>query len=156
MTVARDLAFHFRSLEAIRSATQEELEAVPGVGPVMSETIHGFFYSDQNRLAIDAILGHGVAPITPKSIGGTSAPLAGRKFVFTGGLTGLSRGRAKAMGEKAGARVVSTVSKGTDYVVVGDDPGSKQKKAMELGVATLDEVEFIALLEEAGLEVGTA
>ncbi len=156
VTVARDLAFHFRSLEAIQSATQEELEAVPGVGPVMSETIHGFFHSDRNRLAIDAILGHGVAPITPKSTGGTSAPLVGRKFVFTGGLTGLSRARAKAMVEKAGARVVSTVSKGTDYLVVGDDPGSKQKKAMELGVATLDEVEFIALLEEAGLEVGTA
>jgi DNA ligase (NAD+) len=156
VTVARDLALHFRGLEAMRSATQEELDAVPGVGPVMSETIHGFFESDQNRLAIDAILGRGVAPIAPKGIGGTSAPLAGRKFVFTGGLTGLSRARAKELVEKAGARIVSAVSKETDYVVVGDDPGSKQETAMELGVTTLDEVEFVALLEEAGLEVGTA
>jgi DNA ligase (NAD+) len=62
----------------------------------------------------------------------------------------------KELVEKAGGRVMSIVSKDTDYVVVGDDPGSKQEKAMELGVTTLDEVEFVALLEEAGLEVGMA
>ena len=154
VTVARDLARHFRGLEAIRSATEEELAAVPGVGPVMSETIHGFFENEQNRLAINRILGHGVTPIAPRNLIGTSAPLAGRKFVFTGGLTGLSRARAKELVEKAGARVTGAVSKETDYVVVGDDPGSKHEKAEKLGVATLNEGEFVALLEDAGLEVG--
>ena len=153
VTVARDLARHFRGLEAIRSATEEELAAVPGVGPVMSETIHGFFENEQNRLAIDRILGHGVTPIAPRSLVGTSAPLAGRKFVFTGGLTALSRTRAKELVEKAGARVTGAVSKETDYVVVGDDPGSKHEKAEKLGVTTLNEGEFVALLEDAGLEV---
>ena len=151
MTVARDLARHFRGLEAIRSATEEELAVVPGVGPVMSETIHGFFEHDQNRLAIDRILGHGVTPIAPRSLVGTSAPLVGRKFVFTGGLTGLSRARAKELVERAGARVTGAVSKETDYVVVGDDPGSKHEKAEKLGVTTLNEGEFVALLEDAGL-----
>ena len=154
VTVARDLARHFRGIEAIRSATEEELAAVPGVGPVMSETIHGFFENGQNRLAIDGILGRGVAPIAPKGPVGTSAPFAGRKFVFTGALTGLSRARARELVEMAGARVVGAVSQETDYLVVGDDPGSKHQEAVELGVTMLDEVEFVVLLKDAGLEVG--
>ena len=79
---------------------------------------------------------------------------AGKKFVFTGGLIGLTRGQAKQMVEGAGGRVVGSVSKETDYVVVGDDPGSKYDKAVELGVTTLDEAGFVALLKEAGVEVG--
>ena len=154
VTVARDLALHFGGLTAIRSAAEEELAEVPGVGPVMSEAIHGFFANDQNRLAIDRILRSGVAPVAPGDIGDDSAPFAGQKFVFTGGLSGLSRARAKELVEKAGARVVATVSKETDWVVVGDDPGSKLQKAVELGVKTLDEVAFLTLLADAGVEVG--
>jgi DNA ligase (NAD+) len=154
VTVARDLARHFRGLEAIRLATEEELATVPGVGPVMSETIHGFFASDQNRLAIDGILDRGVAPIAPKDLAGTSAPLAGRQFVFTGSLTRLSRAGAKELVEQAGGRVTGAVSKETDYVVVGDDPGSKHEKAVKLGVTTLNKAEFVALLKDAGLEAG--
>ncbi|MSR36600.1 MAG: NAD-dependent DNA ligase LigA [Gemmatimonadetes bacterium] len=149
-TVARDLALHFRDLARVRSATPEELEAVPGVGPVMSAAIGAFFEHEQNRLAIDHILERGVAPVAPA--GPASTALAGKKFVFTGSLTGMSRGQAKKLVEGAGARVVGSVSKETDYVVVGDDPGSKHEKAVELGVSTLDEAGFVALLRDAGLE----
>ncbi len=152
VTVARDLAMHFRDVGALRSATAEELQAVPGVGPVMSETIVAFFAQEQNRHAIDAILARGVEPVAPK--GPSATLLGGKKFVFTGGLVGLSRAHAKQLVEDAGARVVGSVSKETDYVVVGDDPGSKYEKAVELGVTTLDEAAFVALLRDVGLEVG--
>ena len=152
VTVARDLARHFRGLEAIRSATEEELAVVHGVGTVMSETIHGFFRNDQNRLAIDRILQRGVTPIEPEEVSGESVPFAGQKFVFTGGLVGFSRARAKELIEGAGGRVVGAVSKETDYLVVGEDPGSKHEKAVELGVTTLDEMAFVALLQDAGVE----
>ena len=153
-TVARDLSLHFRDLDAMRAATEEELEAVPGVGPVMSGTIRRFFGHEQNRAAIDAIVERGVQPVAPSGPHGPATPLAGRKFVFTGGLEGLSRARAKELVEEAGARVVGSVSEETDYVVVGDDPGSKHGQAIELGVTTLDKAEFVALLKDAGLEVG--
>jgi DNA ligase (NAD+) len=151
-TVARDLALHFRSLERIRAASAEELAGVPGIGPVMSEAIRDFFGHHQIARAIDAILERGVEPVPPAEPSGSA--LAGKKFVFTGGLVGLTRGQAKQMVEGAGGRVVGSVSKETDYVVVGDDPGSKYDKAVELGVATLDEAGFVALLKDAGVEVG--
>ena len=151
-TVARDLALHLRDLERVRTATVEELEAVPGIGPVMSEAIRRFFGHDQNRRAIDAILERGVAPVAPQ--GPSAAPLAGKKFLFTGGLEGLTRAQAKKMVENAGGRVVGSVSKETDYVVVGDDPGTKYERAVELGVTTLDEAAFVSLLEDAGIRTG--
>jgi DNA ligase (NAD+) len=149
-TVARDLALHFRVLDRIRAASAEELQGVPGIGPVMSEAIRDFFAHEQNARAIDTILERGVAPVAPEEPSGSG--LAGKKFVFTGGLAGLSRGQAKQMVESAGGRVVGSVSKETDYVIVGDDPGSKYEKAVELGVATLDEAGFVALLRDAGVE----
>ena len=150
-TVARDLALHFRSLGGIREASAEQLEEVAGIGPVMSEAIREFFTHDQNARAIDAILERGVAPVAPDLPSET--PLAGRRFVFTGALEGLTRARAKQMVEDAGGRVVSAVSKETHYVVVGEDPGSKVEKAVELGVPTLDETGFVRLLRDAGVEV---
>lgn len=149
VTVARDLALHFRDLSALRAASAEELEAIAGVGPVMSRAIVAFFESEQNARAIDAILARGVEPVPPAAPRETG--LAGKKFVFTGGLTGLGRAEAKKLVEEAGARVVGSVSKETDFVVVGDDPGSKYEKAVELGVPTLDEAAFVALLRETGV-----
>ncbi len=151
VTVARDLALHFRSFEAIRSADAETLASVPGIGPVMSEAIRDFLTTPANARAIDHILERGVAPIPPEAPAETE--LAGRKFVFTGGLARLTRAAAKKLVEAAGARAVSSVSAETDWVVAGSDPGSKYDKAVELGLAVLSEDEFVQLLEDAGVEV---
>jgi DNA ligase (NAD+) len=150
-TVARDLAFHFLSFAAVRTASREQLEAVRGIGPTMSEAIRGFLDGEQNAAAIDHVLARGVEPVPPEAPADTA--LAGRRLVFTGGLERMTRAQAKKLVEGAGARVVSAVSAETDYVVVGEDPGSKYDKALELGVTVLDEDGFLALLLDAGVEV---
>ena len=152
VSVARDLAAHFRDFDSIRTASVAEFLDVPGVGPVMSEAIRGFFAHQQNSRAIDAILGRGVAPV-PLAVSEVSA-VDGKKFVFTGGLTRLTRLQAKQLVERAGGRVVGSVSRETDYVVVGKDPGSKYDRAVEFGISTLAESEFTALLEDADVEAG--
>jgi DNA ligase (NAD+) len=150
--VSRDLAHHFRSVGKLLQADQEALVAVPGVGPKMSELICGFLANPSNRTAIEHILARGVHPVPPPAR--VDSTLADKKFVFTGGLARLSRSHAKKLVEDHGGKVVGSVSKATDYVVVGDDPGSKYDKAVELGVATLDEDQFVALLREAGIDPG--
>lgn len=151
VSVARDLATHFRDLDRIRTASVPKLLEVPGVGPRMSEAIRDFFAHEQNKRAIDAILGHGVRPSPLAASGGTG--LAGKKFVFTGRLTRLTRPQAKQLAERAGGRVVASVSRETDYVVVGEDPGSRYKRAVDLGVSALDESQFMALLKDAQVEL---
>lgn len=117
----------------------------------MSEAIHGFLAQESNAQAIDHILAQGIELATLDTPDET--PLAGLKFVFTGGMEELTRGTAKKLVEQAGARAVSSVSRETDYVVAGDDPGSKYDRAVELGVTILDEQAFIALLRDVGIEV---
>lgn len=152
-TVARDLARHFRDFDRIRTATVEELLEVPGIGPVMSEGIRAFLDEPQNDRAIQHVLDRMLELIPPAQAGGGGG-LLGKKFVFTGGLEGLSRPGAKALVERAGGRVVGSVSKATDYVVAGSDPGSKLAKARELGVPVLDEEAFRRLLSEHDVEIG--
>jgi DNA ligase (NAD+) len=154
LATARDLAAHFGRFAAIRDAGEETLQEVKGVGPRMAEQIRAFFVERHNADVIDALVGRpgkkGRVKLVegrPRAAGG---PLAGKTFVFTGGLAGLSRPEAKARVEALGARVAGSVSKNTDYVVAGEDPGSKLDKARELGVAVLDEQGFAALLREAG------
>jgi DNA ligase (NAD+) len=149
--VARDLALHFRSLEAIREADRASLEEVPGVGPKMSEAIFEFLRVEENARAIDAVLARGMDLVPPEAPSKTG--LAGKKFVFTGGLDTLTRSQAKKLVEGAGARAVSSVSPETDYVVAGSEAGSKLSRARELGLPVLDEDGFLALLAEAGLEL---
>jgi DNA ligase (NAD+) len=117
----------------------------------MSEAIREFLDGEQNAAAIDHVLARGVEPVPPEAPADTA--LAGRRLVFTGGLERMTRAQAKKLVEGAGARVVSAVSAETDYVVVGEDPGSKYDKALELGVTVLDEDGFLALLRDAGVEV---
>ncbi len=152
--VARDLARHFRTFERLRGASAEELQTVPGVGPRMAEQILAFFAEPQTAAVLDALrevieLAEVTAPAPA-----APSPLLGKKFVFTGGLETLSRDEAKARIELLGAKAVSSVSKATHYVVVGSDPGSKADDAARLGVATLDETGFLALLAET--ESGSA
>ncbi len=148
--VAKDLAVHFGSIAALRAASGETLEAVRGVGPKMAGQIAGFFADEQNAAIVDCLL-RKVTLEGPRSEAGVT--LAGLKIVFTGSLTRFSRREAKELVESLGARVVSSVSGETDYVVCGDDPGSKHDKARKLGVPVLTEGEFVDLLHGRGVEV---
>ena len=148
--VARDLARHFRTIEALRAAGSEALQEVPGVGPRMAEQIVGFFAEPRNAEVIDRLLDGRVKLAREK--GPATARLTGLKFVFTGSLPTLAREAAKKLVEGNGGRVVGSVSKATDYVVVGEDAGSKLDEARRLEVPTLDEAAFLALLRERGIQ----
>ncbi len=150
VAVARDLARHFGSLGALRKASTEQLEAVPGVGPKMAEQIEGFFGDAHNR----AILERLEDKVTVAEAEGAAADiLAGLKVVFTGSLERMTRRDAKQLVESLGGRVTSSVSKETAYVVVGDSPGSKHGDAQRLGVTILAEDEFLDLLRSRGAEI---
>ena len=150
--VARDLAGHFGTLAAVRGASEEALQEVPGVGPRMAAQIAGFFAAPRHAALIDRLL-DGRLEVGAAGSGGreeNGAPLAGLTFVFTGGLERFSRREAKQAVERHGGRVTSSVSRATDYVVAGADPGSKLDEARALGVPTLDEDGFVALLAGRG------
>lgn len=146
-TVAVGLAGHFRTLEAVRGAHVEALTEVEGIGPVMAERIRAFFEEPHNVENLDRILAH--VRIAEVEVAPSGGPLAGTTFVFTGGLAAMSRPEAKRRVEALGARTAGSVSKNTDFVVAGDDPGSKLDRAGKLGVAVLDQAAFLELLENA-------
>ncbi len=147
--VARDLAQHFGSLEALRNATEEDLMQVPGIGPKMAAAIVAFFRDPRNQEVIDRLLDGRVRLREPERAG--PQPLEGLKFVFTGGLQRWSRSQAQELVERLGGRVQSSVSRQIDYVVVGENPGSKLDRARALGVPTLDEEAFVELLRSRGV-----
>jgi DNA ligase (NAD+) len=150
VTVARDLAGHFGDFERIRAATREELEAIPGIGPRMSEAISEFFAERRNRDAMDAILARGVRPRISEPAR-TDLPDLGAA-VFTGTLP-VARVVAEDAWRKIGGRVAGSVSKKTVFVVVGDDAGSKLEKAQKLGVEVLAYEAFVARLRELGGDI---
>lgn len=152
-SVARDLATHFRSLDALQAAGREELEAVHGIGPRMSEAITGFFGDPANAAVVDALATR-MEALTVPDREGEGGPLEGMTIVFTGTLESMSRGAAKKLVEKAGARSPSSVSGETDLVVAGPGAGSKRARAEALGVEVMDEAGFLALLEEKGIPTG--
>jgi DNA ligase (NAD+) len=152
--VARDLARHFRTLAAVRSAEQEALEAIEGIGPKVSALIYAFFREEPNQRAVDALLSKGMELVPPEEA--QNSALEGKRFVFTGGMDLLTRPQAKKLVEGAGGRAVSSVSKETDFVVAGSDAGSKLAKAQELGVPVLSEDEFLELLAQAGIKQAEA
>ena len=152
-TVALALARYFQGIEAIRIATPEQLAEVTGIGPIMSEGIHNFLADPRNASAIDAVLAKGFDFILPDPPPPGGGALDGKTFVFTGGLGAMSRPQAKAAVEALGGVVKSSVSKKTDYVVAGEDPGSKLTKAQELELTVLDPTGFIDLIEEANGEL---
>ena len=156
--VARDLAGHFGTLERLRSASEEELQGVEGVGPKMAEQITAFLRHPRNAEIIDELVRR-VEVIETRGVGEVSAaarPLEGLRFVFTGALERWTRDEASEKVEALGGRVTSSVSRSTDYVVAGDDAGSKLKRARALGVTVLEEGEFEQLLtrERAETEAG--
>src|SRR5881296_2626515 len=140
---AKALAEHFGTLERLMDATEEELQEVRDVGPEVAASIRGFFAEKQNRKVIQKLLAAGVRPA---AVARPKGPLAGKKFVLTGTLETMTRPEAQRRIEALGGRVQSSVSKETDYVVVGADPGSKATKAKALGVRTLQEKALLKLL----------
>ena len=145
--VSRSLARHFGTLDAVMSADEEALAEVDGVGPIMAARIAAFFtepHNAENLARLTERMEVQAAEAAP-----TGGALDGKTFVFTGGMESMSRGEAKKRAEALGARVTSSVSKKTDYVVAGADAGSKLDKATALGVTVVDEAGFLALLAEA-------
>jgi DNA ligase (NAD+) len=139
------LAEHFSSLEELAAAKEEQLEAVHEVGPKVAASIVEFFSEPANRQLIKKLNKVGVHPTAEKRKV-KSQKFAGKSFVFTGGLANRSREEAGELVQQNGGKVSGSVSKKTDYVVVGTDPGSKYDKAKELGVTILTEPEFEKLL----------
>lgn len=146
VAVARDLAVHFGSFQAILAAGREELETVHGIGPRMSEAIRDFLDDPRRRESILALVGR-MEELEVPAGRTTEGVLLGKAVVFTGTLPTLSRGEARERAEAAGARVVGSVSRATDLVVAGEEAGSKLEKAQALGVPVLDEAGFLALLD---------
>jgi DNA ligase (NAD+) len=145
---ARKLADHFLGLDALAAASVEELERAEDVGPVVAESIHDFFRNPRNQVVIEKLAKAGVKPQKPeireqKSEGG---PFAGKTVVVTGTLSKYSRTEAQDLLRRHGATVTDSVSKKTDFLIVGEDAGSKLAKAKKFGVATLTEAEFIKRL----------
>lgn len=140
---ARDIAAHFRTLEKIRTASVEELQSIEGVGDIVASSVHDWFRDKENSHALEHLLSH--VTVT-KGESKTEGALSGKTFVLTGTLPTLSREEAATMIRTRGGSVTGSVSKKTDYVVAGADPGSKYEKAIELNVLILDEKGFRALL----------
>lgn len=143
---AKDLAQHFGSLERLIAASEEDLQAVADVGPVIVQSLRTFFSQPHNVDVVEQLRAVGVHWDDQEPITERSQPLAGMTFVLTGTLPNLSREEAKEKLEAAGAKVSSSVSKKTSYVVAGSEAGSKLTKAHELGIAVLDEAGMLSLL----------
>lgn len=144
-TTASNLARHF-TLDALRSATEEELCEIKDVGPVVAGNIARFFQDEQNTSVIDALLGAGI--VWENTQEEQTADLQGKTFVITGTLAALSRNETKDRLISRGAKVSGSVSGKTDYLVAGENPGSKLDKANSLGVQILDEAELMEMLKK--------
>jgi DNA ligase (NAD+) len=146
-TTARDLAHDLRTIDALLQASEERLQQVPDVGPVVARSIAQFFAEAHNRQVVRKLLDRGVVPAPEPGAARPTASLAGKTFVLTGTLANLSRDEAAARIEAAGGKVSGSVSKKTSYVVVGAEPGSKYDKAKTLDIPVLDEAGLLELLD---------
>ena len=147
-TTAQTLANHFSTLENIMNADEEKLLAVPDVGPIVAENLITFFKQEHNIEVVEQLIDVGINWPKIKKKSSNELPLAGKTFVVTGTLETMGRNDAKAALQELGAKVSGSVSKKTDYVVVGENPGSKATKAAELGVTILDEKALTELLSQ--------
>jgi DNA ligase (NAD+) len=144
---AKDLARHFGTMDALMDASLEQLQEAPDVGPIVAGSIASFFREAHNREVIEQLRAAGIRwkeGEPPKKASAT--PFTGKIVVLTGTLAAMSRDEAKDRIESLGGKVTGSVSKKTDYVVAGDEAGSKLDRARELGVAILDEEQFLKLL----------
>jgi DNA ligase (NAD+) len=144
-STARDLARHFGDVEPLERAAEDELAQVPDVGPIVARSIRQFFNEPHNRQVIRELVRRGVhwQKVAPAPRGSGKM----KSFVLTGTLAGMTRDEARAAIEAKGHKVAGSVSKKTDYVVAGEDAGSKLERARALGVPVLEEKEFIEMLQ---------
>lgn len=144
---ANSLARHFGALQALMGASQEALETVADIGPIVAAHIHAFFHETHNRETVAQLLDAGLS-WREEAVAERPQPLAGQSWVLTGTLENLTRDEGKARLQALGARLAGSVSKKTAAVVAGEAAGSKLAKAEELGVEVLDEASFLARLNE--------
>ena len=146
------LAEYFGDVSVLRAATGEQIQRVPDVGPVVAGNVHAYFRNRENAALVDGLIARGLTwpPVDRAGADreGASGPFAGKTFVLTGTLANLTREAAQEEITRRGGRVSGSVSKKTNYVVAGEDAGSKLKKANDLGIAVLDERAFLDLLKE--------
>lgn len=142
-TVAESLAAKFNTMDSLMRSTEEDLMKVEGIGEIIAESVVDFFSEPSNRSLIEELRGKGLAM---ESVAPQKGALAGKAFVFTGALKKLSRSEAGEKVKAAGGKVGSSLTKSTDYLVVGDDPGSKLKEAEKLGVKVIGEEEFLRIV----------
>src|SRR3954465_8653769 len=148
---ARALATQLRSMNGLLEATPEQIVETPGIGPVLADTIVETLEEDRTRDLIERLRAHGLQMEQEGPAPGTDGPLTGKTFVITGTLPNMSRERAAEAIEEAGGKVTNSVSKKTDFLVVGADPGgSKFNKAQEIGTEQIDEERLVELLQDGG------
>ena len=142
---AQDLAEHFGSLDALKNASQTELDAVEQIGEKVAQSVYEFFHNERNIAVIEELLSAGVKPQLPRKAK-AKGKLAGKTIVVTGTLENLSRQQAEQAIRQAGAKASGSVSKKTDYVLAGENPGTKLDKARTLGVEIIDEKQFMKMI----------
>ncbi len=145
--MADRLAEAFAGIDALAAASVEELESIPTVGPKIAQSVRAYFDDEDNRRIVEKLRRAGVRLAEESARGRKEGPLHGLTFVVTGTLLTLTREEAEERVRELGGSATAGVSRKTDYVVVGENPGSKAQKAQELGTKTLTEEEFLALLD---------
>ena len=149
---AQVLADAFGSIDALRDASAEQLEATPEIGPVLAAAVRGWIGEPRNEQLLERLRKEGIrmeVPAEQRRQPGPEGPLAGRAYVVTGTLASMTRDAATLAIERLGGKVVGSVSRRTAAVIAGSDPGSKAERARALGVAILDEAAFLTLIEES-------
>ena len=139
-----DLAEYFGGVKKIEKASKEELEKIPDVGPKVSESIYNWFQKKQNLEVVDDLVKSGVEILPPPKIG---KKLEGKTFVLTGSLESMTRAEAEKLIRLLGGHPLNSISKQTDYLLAGFEPGSKLKRAKKLGVKIISEKEFLKMIK---------
>ena len=147
-TVAKDLASHFQSMDALEQADQETMTEIDAIGPKIAESVYTFFRHDKNRRLVESLRDAGLQ-FEYKGNETVSERLEGKKFVLTGSLPNLTRKEASELIEKHGGTTTSSVSKNTDFVLAGESAGSKLDKARNLDIKIIDEEEFLEMINES-------
>jgi DNA ligase (NAD+) len=142
-TVAESLVAKFKSIEQLMSASEADLMKVDGIGEIIAESIADFFSEPTNKQLVRDLVAKG---LSTTAIAKASGPLDGKTFVFTGAMKKYSRSEAGGKVEALGGKVGSSLTKKTDYLVIGEDPGSKLDEAKKLGVKAIEEVEFLKMI----------